>query len=181
MNYCDKIHYSLLTASPEDFPSMIDSLLSRLPEEERILRLVLFGTPVLKDEYVTQRQLFKAKARHFFGDSKPALSYVLQPVPDAPLVMEVHSYCPESDERILYRHYDNIPYVLLENESGRFLFAGGFQGDDPCADMEQWSVEAFRQLKGVLEKESFPVNSIIRQWNYIEQITGYDGAGQHYQ
>ena len=49
----------------------------------------------------------------------------------------------------LYRHYDNIPYVLLENESGRFLFAGGFQGDDPCADMEQWSVEAFRQLKGV--------------------------------
>ena len=41
MNYCDKIHYSLLTASPEDFPSMIDSLLSRLPEEERILRLVL--------------------------------------------------------------------------------------------------------------------------------------------
>ena len=100
MNYCDKIHYSLLTASPEDFPSMIDSLLSRLPEEERILRLVLFGTPVLKDEYVTQRQLFKAKARHFFGDSEPALSYVLQPVPDAPLVMEVHSYCPESDERI---------------------------------------------------------------------------------
>ena len=52
MNYCDKIHYSLLTASPEDFPSMIDSLLSRLPEEERILRLVLFGTTVLKDEYV---------------------------------------------------------------------------------------------------------------------------------
>ena len=33
MNYCDKIHYSLLTASPEDFPSMIDSLLSRLPEK----------------------------------------------------------------------------------------------------------------------------------------------------
>ena len=56
MNYCDKIHYSLLTASPEDFPSMIDSLLSRLPEEERILRLVLFGTPVLKDEYPKKSQ-----------------------------------------------------------------------------------------------------------------------------
>lgn len=27
MNYCDKIHYSLLTASPEDFPSMIDSFI----------------------------------------------------------------------------------------------------------------------------------------------------------
>lgn len=29
------------------------------------------------------------------------------------------------------------------------------QGDDPCADMEQRSVEAFRQLKGVLEKNRF--------------------------
>ena len=57
MNYCDKIHYSLLTASPEDFPSMIDSLLSRLPEEERILRLVLFGTPVLKDSLETANRL----------------------------------------------------------------------------------------------------------------------------
>ena len=79
MNYCDKIHYSLLTASPEDFPSMIDSLLSRLPEEERILRLVLFGTPVLKDEYVTQRQLFKAKARHFLETANRLLVMFCNP------------------------------------------------------------------------------------------------------
>lgn len=143
MNYCDKIHYSLLTASPEDFPSMIDSLLSRLPEEERILRLVLFGTPVLKDEYVTQRQLFKAKARHFFGDSEPALSYVLQPVPDAPLVMEVHSYRPESDERFCIGIMIIFLTYCLE-KSRDVSVCRRIQGDDPCADMEQRSVEAFR-------------------------------------
>ena len=181
MNYCDKIHYSLYIASANDFSSMIDDLLSQLPEKESVLRLVLFGTPALEEEYVAWRQIFKMKARRFFGDCEPALSYVSQPVLDAPLVLEVHSYRPDTDERISYRCYEDIPYVLVENKSGRFLFAGGFQGDESCTDREQQSAVAFRQLRGVLDKESFPVNSIIRQWNYIEQITGYDGAGQHYQ
>ena len=181
MNYCDKIHYSLYVASANDFSSMIDDLLSQLPEKESVLRLVLFGTPALEEEYVAWRQIFKMKARRFFGDCEPALSYVSQPVLDAPLVLEVHSYRPDTDEQISYRRYENIPYVLVENESGRFLFSGGFQGDESCTDREQQSAVAFRQLRGVLDKESFPVSSIIRQWNYIEQITGYDGAGQHYQ
>ena len=181
MNYCDKIHYSLYVASAIDFSSMIDDLLLQLPEKESVLRLILFGTPALEEEYVAWRQIFKMKVRRFFGDCEPALSYVSQPVLDASLVLEVHSYRPDTDERISYRCYEDIPYVLVENESGRFLFAGRFQGDESCTDREQQSVAAFRQLKGVLDKESFPVNSIIRQWNYIEQITGYDGAGQHYQ
>ena len=43
--------------------------------------------------------------------------------------MEVHSYVPDAQDRITFRHYQGVPYVLLENASGRFLFAGGFQGD----------------------------------------------------
>lgn len=45
MNYCDKIHYSHLTASAADFPAMIDDLLSRMPKKGTVLRLVLFGVP----------------------------------------------------------------------------------------------------------------------------------------
>ena len=32
-----------------------------------------------------------------------------------------------------------------------------------------------------MRREGFPVNCIIRQWNYIEQITRFDGPDQHYQ
>ena len=42
--------------------------------------------------------------------------------------MEVHSYVPDAQDRITFRHYQGVPYVLLENASGRFLFAGGFKG-----------------------------------------------------
>ena len=42
-------------------------------------------------------------------------------------------------------------------------------------------MEAFRLLGDVLRREGFPLNSIIRQWNYIERITAFDGPDQHYQ
>ena len=61
------------------------------------------------------------------------------------------------------------------------FFAGGFQGDVLHFGIEPQSVEAFRLLGDVLRREGFPLNSIIRQWNYIERITAFDGPDQHYQ
>lgn len=182
MNYCDKIHYSLYVAAADDFSSMIDTLLLQLPVEEPVFRLVLFGMPAVEEQHTLLYRMFKEKVHGFFGDCEPAVSYVRQPVLNASLAMEVHSYRPDADERISYRRNEGLPYVLLENQSGRFLFAGGFQGDEPCADRGRQSEDAFRQWRRVLDKESFPAGSIVRQWNYIEQITGYDGrTGQHYQ
>lgn len=181
MNYCDKIHYSQLTASKDDFSSMVDDLLARLPEGEKVLRLILFGMPVSRGEYIAQKQVFRKKVHQYLGECEPSLSYVMQPALNASLIMEVHSYHVETTDQILFRRCENLPYVLLENASGRFLFAGGFQGDVFSDDIEQQAVEAFRQLEKVLIKEAFPINSIIRQWNYIERITKYDGNSQRYQ
>lgn len=181
MNYCDKIHYNLYTAVKADFPAMVDSLLAQLPEDETIIRLSFFGTPSSNEEYVTRRILLREKIRRRYGSHEPALSYVSQPPLNAPLIMEVHSYVPEEDDRLTFRHYRSIPYVVLKNASGRFLFAGGFHGDILNYGIEQQSTEAFHLVAEVMKKEGFPVNSIIRQWNYIEQITSFDGADQHYQ
>lgn len=181
MNYCEKIHYHIYTAQPADFPTMVDNLLAQLPEYEVIFRLAFFGTPVSNEEYVSRRINLREKIRRRYGECEPALSYVSQPPLDAPLIMEVHSYVPEADDRITFRHYRGTPYVLLENPDGRFLFAGGFQGDVINFRVEQQSSEVFRMVGDVLKREGFPVNSIIRQWNYIEQITKFDGPDQHYQ
>lgn len=181
MNYCDKIHYSILEAKKDDFSAMVDDLLSQLPKNEVIIRLAFFGTPSSNTEYVARRVLLREKIRRYYGNCEPALSYVSQPPLNAPLLMEVHSYTPDSNDHITFRQYQGVPYVLLENPSGRFLFAGGFQGDVLHFGIELQSVEAFHLLGDVLRREGFPVNSIIRQWNYIEQITAFDGLDQHYQ
>lgn len=43
------------------------------------------------------------------------------------------------------------------------------------------SENAFGAFGKLLDNFGFPVNSIIRQWNYLEDILGFDGEDQRYQ
>ncbi len=181
MNYCDNIQYHLLEATKASFPDMVDQLINQLPEKEVVLRLAFFGTPSTNEEYLVRKDILSMKVRERFGNHAPTLSYVSQPPLNAPLILEVHSYVPTAEDTLLFRQYEGIPYVILENPSARFLFAGGFQEDVTGHTVEQQSVAVFRLVDGLLKKEGFPANTIIRQWNYIEQITRFDGEDQHYQ
>lgn len=96
MNYCEKIHYTILSTKRAEFAVMVDDLLSQLPQNEVIMRLAFFGTPGTNEEYVARRVLLREKIRRYYGDCEPALSYVSQPPLNAPLLMEVHSYVPPS-------------------------------------------------------------------------------------
>lgn len=55
MNYCEKIHYTILNTEPAEFAVMVDDLLSQLPQNEVIMRLAFFGTPGTNEEYVARR------------------------------------------------------------------------------------------------------------------------------
>lgn len=181
MNYCDKIHYHIFTAKSADFDAMVDELLARLPQDEKIFRLAFFGMPADNEQYVSRRITLREKIRRYYDNHEPVLSYVSQPPLDAMLILEVHSYKPDADDRILYRHFKGFPYVVLENNDGRFLFCGGFHGDVINFGIGQQAAEVFRMTGEVMRREGFPVSSIIRQWNYIEQITKQEGEDQHYQ
>ena len=39
MNYCEKIHYTILSTKRAEFAVMVDDLLSQLPQNEVIMRL----------------------------------------------------------------------------------------------------------------------------------------------
>ncbi|MDR1918489.1 MAG: endoribonuclease L-PSP [Tannerellaceae bacterium] len=181
MNYCEKIQYRIYKTEREAFPVMIDRLLAQTPKEEAVLRLAFFGTPATNEEYLHRRSILWEKAGAYYGEQEPALSYVSQPPLNTPLILEVHSYLPEAGDRVHHRRLDGYPYVVLENGCGRFLFAGGFQNDLLHHTVEQQSVEVFRLIEKLLRLEDFPIHSIIRQWNYIEQITGHQQGQQNYQ
>lgn len=42
MNYCEKIHYTILNTEPAEFAVMVDDLLSQLPQNEVIHETGLF-------------------------------------------------------------------------------------------------------------------------------------------
>jgi hypothetical protein len=182
MNYCEKIRYRIFTAKKETFPVMVDCLLKQLPEDESLLRLTFFGTPSSNQEYLIRQAILKEKIAAFYnGDREPALSYVSQPPLNAPLIVEVHSMIPDGIDKITCKRFGNASYTLLENSEGRFLFAGGFQSDITGKSIPEQSADVFRQIGELLEREHFPIHSIMRQWNYIEQITCSQEGDQNYQ
>ena len=160
MNYCQKIHYNIFQTSQTDFNSAVDELLACIPQNEVVLRLVFFGMPLSNSQYLERRLLIREKIRHRYQQMEPALTYVAQPPLGATLIMEVHSYVPEADDSIVFRHYEGTPYVLLENKEMRCLYAGGFQEDILMFGIRQQASGVFRCLGELLRKEGFPVNSI---------------------
>lgn len=179
-NYCDKIDYTLYTATGS-FEKAVDELLRQLPEERSLLRLVFFGWVTDNEEYVASRSLLKRKLeQHCDSGELPAWSYVAEPSLGDELTLEVHSYRPTETDTVHYRHSNGLPYVVVENGDGRFLFCGGFQGDVQLGIHLQ-AIEVFRLAMEVLNKEGFEIENIIRQWNYIEKITAFNGVDQHYQ
>ncbi len=181
MNYCQKIHYNIFQVSKSDFPSMVDELLSFVPKNEVILRLVFFGMPASNEQYLERRLIIREKVRILYPNMEPALVYVAQPPLGAALILEVQSYVLEADDSLTFRHYEGVPYVILENDDMKCMFAGGFQHEILTYGISQQSSGVFKNLENLLRKEGFPINSIIRQWNYIERITDFDGNEQRYQ
>lgn len=181
MNYCEKINYDIYTTKIDSFETMVDALLAQLPQNEHIFRLVFFGTPSDNVQYIERRTVLCNKMQKLFADHQPVLSYVSQPALDGRLTLEVHSYQADNTDTITYIPNNGFPYIVLENTDGRFLFAGGFHSDIMTFNIEQQSVEIFRLASEVLHREGFPIENIIRQWNYIERITDFEGFDQHYQ
>lgn len=181
MGYSKNIHYRIYQAPKADFPEMVNELLSHLPKNEVILRLVFFGMPASNEQYLERRLLLREKIRRLYGDREPALSYVAQPPLGAGLILEIQSYSPGPNEHVTFNHHEGTPYALLDTPDFRMLFAGGFQEEILLFNIHSQAVGAFRKIGGLMRKEGFPINSIIRQWNYIERITDFDGPDQRYQ
>ena len=61
------------------------------------------------------------------------------------------------------------------------MFVSGLRADFPGLDLREQADAIFSGLDEILRLEEIPISSIIRQWNYIEQILAITNGRQHYQ
>ncbi|MGM9796223.1 MAG: endoribonuclease L-PSP [Parabacteroides sp.] len=160
---------------------MVNALLAQVSTEVTPLRLTFFGRPSSNAMYAERWKLLRQKVAARFGVTMPALSYVAQPPLDAPLLLELYGCRLQEGERLTYGATADISYVVWTNDVGRFLFTGGFRGEDLTQTTEQQAEQAFQHLEETLRETGFPPDSILRQWNYIEGITAFADTDQHYQ
>lgn len=181
MSYIKNIRYLIYKCDKNhNFDQMVDSLLSQIPECVNVIRLVFFGSVNDNIEYQEYRGIIKEHVDSSFVKNKPIFSLVAQSPLDCGLALEVHCLDCDTDYTIDYKEYKTYRYVIFENEEVKILFAGGFQSDLNLNLYDQ-SKNVFNDIGEVLSNERFGINSIVRQWNYIEDITLCQGHDQHYQ
>lgn len=154
------------------------------------LRLVFFGNPDDNGQYTAHREWLLTLIRERcdrFGWRMPLVSYVAQRSLDSGLVME--SQCVSRENSALVREHisgdgSGVRYFTVETEEGKRLFTEGILPSSIDAPILEQSTEVLSKLGAVLDEEEMDINTIVRQWNYIERITHvpeYEGANQHYQ
>ncbi len=172
--------YNIDTTDGSDVGSMCAELLGRLDGTETIVRLVFFGNPADNAEYAAQLATINARVAERFGDKCPAVTYVAQKPLQGQFKMETTALDRNAGGDIDVK-YGEANYLVLTDLTGKELVVGGIVADDLSADAITQSDNVFGRLRRIMDAEGFPVNSIARQWNYVEGITEFDGERQHYQ
>lgn len=176
-----KMKCSIYSVEGEDFGTRVWNLLEKCGMDDGIVRLVFWGNPRDNREYLKQREEIGKMVRARFGKRSPAFSYIAQRPLTADLVVEVHGVDVLFEGEIVYKTFQNVPYVVIRERNYSELIAGGMSGKDVNAPVRKQAEEAMEQMGRILAMEGFAVDGIVRQWNYLERITEFDGDYQRYQ
>lgn len=170
-------NYTVYTTEENQFDLMCQSLLSQIGTGSNVLKIVFFGPAQNNDEYLSQLHILRQSISRHFQERAPLISYVSQKPLKGLLNAEVVRIPVSADLQIRYGNN----YILLDNGISRELISGGILSDDMNASHAIQSKAVFDQVEAILSLENFPVSSIVRQWNYIENISVIENEQQNYQ
>lgn len=136
------------------------------------LRIVIFCNVTSNEHYTQLRDSILLANKKHYADTAPLVALIAQAPLDAEFAAEVTF--ADTEKNSISRHSN---YIILNN---KVLLTGALYA--PIADsIANQSDHIFSQLEEILDRERFNINDIVRQWNYIEQITHLSSEGQNYQ
>jgi len=151
--------------------------LKNINSGKKIFNLNFFIESNSKEEYKHFQQIIHHEVYNLLSENI-LLSVLAQPPLAGKLIIEACYYDP---------HFWKSDFVS-KGENGSVLFEQGDSqiliGNVQSNENEECranSETAFGHLSEFIETAGFQINSIIRQWNYIENILGFDGSKQRYQ
>lgn len=106
------------------------------------------------------------------------LNFIAQPPLTCRIIVEAFFYDTTRWEARFIQH-ENDSAMLFQQGEIEFLI-GNVQANLKKGCRQNAEL-VFDKLGEMLRTVNFPVNSIIRQWNYVEGILGFDSDQQHYQ
>lgn len=151
--------------------------LTKINSGNKIFKLNFFVDTVSSADYLQLQQKIQTEVDATFSD-KILLSVIAQPPLTCKILIEACFY-DTSVWKTTFISEGNNDAVLLQNGKSKVLI-GSVQSFSSLSCKVN-SENVFAELLRMFNSVGFPVNSIERQWNYIENILGYDDQEQRYQ
>ncbi len=151
--------------------------LTKINSGKKIFKLNFFVDTVSTENYLHIQQKIHSEVEIILSH-KILFSVIAQPPLTCKILVEVCFYDPAVWKMTsILEDYNGA--ILFQNEKSKVLI-GSVQSFSYPGCMEN-SKQVFDDLLQIFDTSGFPVHAIVRQWNYIENILGFDGQEQRYQ
>ncbi len=144
---------------------------------KKIFKLNFFVDAGSDNEYEELSSDIQARVSNIFSDNV-VFSLIAQPPLTSNIIIEAFYYDPKFWDAEFLKVDNNVSVLFRQNSTE--ILIGNIQSNKKVGCKTD-SKNAFNTLSKIFKERSFPVNSIVRQWNYIEDIVGFDGDDQKYQ
>jgi hypothetical protein len=149
-----------------------------------IVKQTLFISAKNKSEYYQSKQKLLAFGTYYLG-MLPPTSVLAQSPDNESIVLEIVCLQGAKPNELTRKRNEVASWCLFQRRGLKLVFAAGLCLDEESDDVLNYSLDSFTKVQNILAEEGMNFSDIIRQWNYIEQITetvGLNGKkSQHYQ
>ncbi len=193
-NYLLNPHVIYITSKTGDTPGeQINDCLQQLNHElgqkkiglNNVVKQTIFVLATDRNDYNKKTDIFDQAIKKFYNSSFPTTSFIAQaPENDRDLSLEVYVIDNGSENiEITHKSVEGVPYSIVTSPYYKEVYVAGLNAKH-LDDIYEQSESSFTQMQKVLSNEGLSFSDVVRQWNYIEEITkktGYDTIKQNYQ
>ncbi|MBT3384839.1 MAG: hypothetical protein HN778_16290 [Prolixibacteraceae bacterium] len=151
--------------------------LKQINSGKKIFKLNFFVDTVTDKAYQELQQKVQSLVSGLFSE-EIVLGLIAQPPLTCKIIVEAFFYDTSLWQAKFISEGNNA--ALLFSRDNTEILIGSVQANlkQGCKKNAE---NTFVVLDSIFNSVGFPVNSIVRQWNYLEDILGFDGEDQHYQ
>ncbi|MBN1416385.1 MAG: hypothetical protein JW973_14880 [Bacteroidales bacterium] len=157
------------------------SQIDEIKRDNNILQLTFFIRSGNNTDYSEKKRAILESLHEHLGEDIPSASIVGQIPDNKELSVELVYLSKDIDDlRIQHKIIDHVTYTLVESDAEKAIFAGGIASDEFLFSRRSDQAEAaFNIMDKILKEESMSFANIIRQWNYVEDIDGFNGETEN--
>ncbi|MEZ5105069.1 MAG: hypothetical protein R2757_11275 [Draconibacterium sp.] len=151
--------------------------LSKINSGQKIFKLSFFAETNSKAGYEQLQNKIRNKIKNQFS-YEVITTLIAQPPLSSKIIVEACFY-REKDWDAKFIKGESSGAVLFKRDNAEILIGSAQAYSNYAIKIN--TEKAFAELIDIFNEAYFPINAIVRQWNYVENILGFDGESQRYQ